>query len=358
MVNDYRNSMNTGRLSRLKQLVPNVGLFFTKLPLEKAFYIEDERRSISKRRLVAPSFNDIRVILNTAQILELGTNFHSSSTDDRLKLVTFDGDVTLYEDGHSMEKDSLIIPEIIQLLKKGLYIGIVTAAGYSNPSGDKYYARLKGLVDCVNESEELNDEQKSNILVMGGEANFLFRLQGNRLLFINPKDWILNEMSTWDPQSILETLDFGAKILTDLKIKLGLPALVIRKERGVGLVPEPGVELHREQLEEVVLTCDYKLREFPPACRITYCAFNGGSDVWIDIGDKSLGVKVLQKFLSTKECNVRPHNTLHVGDQFAAIGANDYRARLSGSTCWIANPEETKNCLKDLNVYIDQWATI
>ncbi|GMF65773.1 unnamed protein product [[Candida] boidinii] len=129
---------NTMQLSRLKQLIPSIGSFFTRLSLEKAFYIEDDKRSISKRRLVAPSFNDIRIILNTAQILELSNNFHSDKNG--LKLITFDGDVTLYDDGHSLESNSPIVPLIISLLSKDIVIGIVTAAGYSEISGSKYYS--------------------------------------------------------------------------------------------------------------------------------------------------------------------------------------------------------------------------
>ena len=35
---------------------------------------------------------------------------------------------------------------------------------------------------------------------------------------------------------------------------------------------------------------------------IKVCAFNGGSDVWVDIGDKALGVESLQNtFVMTKQ---------------------------------------------------------
>lgn len=68
--------------------MPSVGTFFTKLPLEKAFKEQDKRRYISSRRFVPPSFNDIRLILNTAQIMGL-------LSAGPLDLATFDGDVTL-----------------------------------------------------------------------------------------------------------------------------------------------------------------------------------------------------------------------------------------------------------------------
>lgn len=92
--------------SKLKLLVPSIGTFFTRLPLVKAFKIQDRIRSISYRRFVPPSFNDIRLILNTAQILAI-------TMSGALELVTFDGDVTLYDDGQSLEPTSDVIPRIL-----------------------------------------------------------------------------------------------------------------------------------------------------------------------------------------------------------------------------------------------------
>lgn len=51
----------TDARSKLKFLVPSVGSFFTPLPLKRAFLYQDERRKISARRFVPPSFNDIRL---------------------------------------------------------------------------------------------------------------------------------------------------------------------------------------------------------------------------------------------------------------------------------------------------------
>lgn len=74
--------------SKLKLLVPSIGTFFTRLPLADAFRYQDKKRFISSRRFVPPSFNDIRLILNTAQLMGI--------TAGQLDLATFDGDVTLY----------------------------------------------------------------------------------------------------------------------------------------------------------------------------------------------------------------------------------------------------------------------
>jgi IMP and pyridine-specific 5'-nucleotidase len=92
--------------SKLKLLVPSVGPFFTRLPLEAAFKFQDRKRYISSRRFVSPSFNDVRLILNSAQIMAV-------TTYGTLQLATFDGDVTLYDDGQSLEPDSPVIPRML-----------------------------------------------------------------------------------------------------------------------------------------------------------------------------------------------------------------------------------------------------
>ena len=75
---------------------------------------------------------------------------------------------------------------------------------------------------------------------------------------------------------------------------------------------------------------------------IPFCAFNGGKDVWVDVGNKLLGVKVLQELLGCQE-----HETLHFGDQFLGTG-NDIATRSACCTCWVVNPEETEVLLDEL----------
>lgn len=113
--------------SKLKLLVPSIGTFFTRLPLADAFRYQDKKRFISSRRFVPPSFNDIRLILNTAQLMGV-------IAAGQLELATFDGDVTLYDlhllillaklkltsydDGKSLEPINPVIQRIIR--KSGL----------------------------------------------------------------------------------------------------------------------------------------------------------------------------------------------------------------------------------------------
>jgi IMP and pyridine-specific 5'-nucleotidase len=261
----------SGRLgqSKLKLLVPTVGPFFTSLLLEDAFIFQDQRRHISRRRFVAPSFNDIRLILNTAQLMGLVRG-------SQIKLVTFDGDVTLYDDGCCLVEDNPVLPRLLRLLEQGKKVGIVTAAGYTEAS--KYYARLKGLLDAISAHKTLTAEQKSGLIVLGGESNFLFRYDQSSpdLLTYVPRDeWLLDEMRTWTEEDVTELLDIAEASLRECVSALSLPAAVLRKERAVGIFPLNGSKMHREQLEETVLIVQSILERSEVGNRLPFCAFNG-----------------------------------------------------------------------------------
>lgn len=345
--------------SRLRKLVPSIGQFFTRLPLTEAFLIEDAKRSISKRRLVSPSFNDVRKILNTAQILSLALTYNDDSTQ-YLKLITFDGDVTLYDDGKSLVKGDKIVQRLMKLLELGFFIGVVTAAGYPGQQGAiQYYSRLKGLIDAINESD-LSDDKKRNLLVMGGESNYLFRYDTGiwSLKFIEAQDWYLPLMMNWNKTYIDNIMELSFRHMVNLRKKFSLDddskTLLIRKERSIGIIPINGFKIIREYLEEIVLSCSNKLNDIinQLGCHdIRVCAFNGGSDVWVDIGDKSLGVESLQHYLCKEGnldvCPILKSESLHIGDQFASLGANDFKARLSACTVWIASPQETVDILDE-----------
>ena len=94
-----------------------------------------------------------------------------------------------------------------------------------------------------------------------------------------------------------------------------LKCQIIRKQRAVGnllpllsadvgLVPEKS-KLTRECLEEAVLASQRTLSHHPVSQKIPFCCFNGGSDVWIDVGDKSLGVSVLQRYFHNSTISKR-----------------------------------------------------
>lgn len=256
--------------SKLKLLVPSVGPFFTRLPLEAAFKFQDRKRYISSRRFVSPSFNDVRLILNSSQIMAVTT--YSS-----LQLATFDGDVTLYDDGQSLEPTSPIVPRLLDLLKKNVKIGIVTAAGYT--TADRYYARLHGLLDALASSTDLTPTQKSNLLVMGGEANYLFAFDASAgphwLRPVPRNEWLTPEMMAWGEADITALLDDAEAALRECVKSMNLPATLMRKDRAVGIIPEPDtVRIPRESLEETVLVVQRLLENSLAgrAKRVPFCA--------------------------------------------------------------------------------------
>jgi IMP and pyridine-specific 5'-nucleotidase len=236
---------DTPAYSKLKMLVPTIGTFFTPLPLREAFLTTEPKRAISQRRFVAPSFNgtlpefhsdvDIRRLLATAQLLAL-TSLSSPRT--KLKLITFDGDVTLYPDGSILEASNPVIPHLIDLLARDIHIGIVTAAGYPNKHGHEYTRRLAGLLDTVAKSH-LTSQQKDNLAILGGECNYLFRYNGNtdKLEWVEQNIWILDEMKTWENADIDLLLDIAQGVLKDCAKSMSLKADIIRKPRAVGISP-------------------------------------------------------------------------------------------------------------------------
>ncbi|KAI0384524.1 IMP-specific 5-nucleotidase [Hypomontagnella monticulosa] len=352
MVDDHiTHQLDASRVpSKLKLLVPTIGNFFTRLPLEAAFKFQDRKRYISSRRFVSPSFNDVRLILNSAQLMAV-------TTHGTLRLATFDGDVTLYDDGESLEPNSPVIPRMIDLMRKNVKIGIVTAAGYT--TADRYYARLHGLLNAIAGSSALTPQQRQNIVIMGGEANYLFEFSPSspHLLAPVPRErWLTAEMAAWSDAGITALLDVAEAALRDCIKNLNLPATLMRKDRAVGIIPiEPHVRIPRESLEETVLVVQKTLelsvggRDFDNRV-VPFCAFNGGRDVFVDIGDKSWGVAVCQQWFGGDggDGRIKPDQTLHVGDQFLSAGSNDFKARSVSTTAWIASPAETVELLDEL----------
>lgn len=248
-----------------------MGTFFTHLALEDAFKAQDARRFISRRRFVAPSFNDIRLTLNTAQVLGLVRS-------GGLEMVTFDGDVTLYDDGTNLVEENPVIPRLIRLLKQNRKVGIVTAAGYTE--APKYYGRLKGLLDGLHHSTILTETQKNGLVIMGGESNFLFRYDPaspDRLSYVPRKEWVLDDMQSWQENDITELLDIAESSLRSCVANLNMPAAVLRKDRAVGVYPVNGTKIHREQLEETVLVVQNTVEQSAVGSRLPFCAFNGNS---------------------------------------------------------------------------------
>lgn len=193
-----------------------------------------------------PSFNDVRLVLNTAQIMSLVRS-------GPLDLVTFDGDVTLYDDGMCLTPDNPVIEKILRLIRRGSKIGIVTAAGYTE--AHKYYERLYGLLNAI-QKEDLPLGNKENLIIMGGEANYCFKFDANSpsLLRLVPREeWLLKEMMLWTEADVTELLDIAEASLKDTVRNMRMAATIVRKERAVGIIPQNGQKFCRETLEETVL---------------------------------------------------------------------------------------------------------
>ncbi|KAL8693023.1 MAG: hypothetical protein Q9224_003838 [Gallowayella concinna] len=274
LINDHIEHQKRGThgRSKLKALVPSVGVFFTPLLLEEAFNFQDDRRKISSRRFVPPSFNDIRMTLNSAQLMSL-------TRSGRIELVTFDGDVTLYDDGESLTDENPVISRILRLLSQGTHIGIVTAAGYTD--GAKYYERLHGLLDAVANAVTEKELEDPKIIILGGESNYLFEFDfhaDNSLNFVPREIWMLDEMRTWQEEDIQSLLDVAEGALRECISNMQLSAETLRKDRAVGIIPVAGPgnkKFNREQLEETVLVTQQVLDLSTPGKKIPFCAFNG-----------------------------------------------------------------------------------
>ncbi|GLC52785.1 hypothetical protein PLESTB_000668100 [Pleodorina starrii] len=317
--------------SRLRRLIPGIGAFFTPLKLVEAFREYDAFFALSRRKYIPPNFAELRHVVNISQV-------HASA--DTLKLITFDADGTLYADGAHMEQDNQMIAHIINLMRSNVQVAIVTAAGYPGEP-DKFEKRVMGLLEAFRKLK-LPAEVTSRFHIMGGECNYLLRVRpvDKRLEFVPDEEWKTATMQSWREEDITALLDEGEAMLQEGAKRLNLAVNIIRKNRAVGIVPtQPTIY---EVLEDIALTIQTQL----VSPRVPFCAFNGGNDVFVDVGNKLLGLEALMKYLK-----VTPPEVLHVGDRFTDSG-NDVATRDICSVLWVANPEETgffiKMLLKDI----------
>ncbi|SBT44744.1 IMP-specific 5'-nucleotidase, putative [Plasmodium ovale wallikeri] len=326
----YNNPMH----SRLKYLIDDVGIFFTKLPITKAFHTYNRKYRITKRLYAPPTFNEVRHILNLAQILSL---------EDGLDLLTFDADETLYPDGYDFH-DEVLASYISSLLKK-MNIAIVTAASYNNDA-EKYQKRLANLLKYFSK-HNIEDGSYKNFYVMGGESNYLFKCNEESNLYSVPEEEWCHYKKKVDDKTVENILNISQKCLEQVISDFKLCAQIQRKEKSIGLVPnkipsqkEKNYMIKYEVLEEAVIRVKKEI--IKNKIEAPYCAFNGGQDLWVDIGNKAEGLIILQKLL-----NIQKKKCCHIGDQFLHSG-NDFPTRFCSLTLWISNPQETKACLKSI----------
>jgi len=350
LVEEERDFVARGvkRKSRLRQQVPTIGTFFTSLPMERAFRFYDNKYAVTRRRHSAPSFNEIRHTLNLAQIQGSG---------DSLRFISFDGDQTLYEDGGNFAHDSELSVAIRSLLTHGVYVALITAAGYGY-EGPKYEQRLRGLLDGF-ASSKLDAESVGRFFVVGGECNYYLRCKKTdsvvNLVRVSDEMWAQSapgpSPQEWPEEDCQRILDLAENSMKNSMEELRLRARIIRKKRGLGIIsggPDSvarvpnghgSIKLKREALDEIALRCHEVLSNAEPEVTLPWCCFNGGRDVWCDVGNKKVGVEVMQKLLG-----IKVEQCIHVGDQFLYSG-NDYAAREVCPCIWITSPAETQKIL-------------
>ena len=152
----------------------------------------------------------------------------------------------------------------------------------------------------------------------------------------SPANW-----AEYDVNALLDTAEAAVnESIEDLQIR----GRAIRKKRSIGLIPNQDQVITREALDETVLRCQAQLQCMNSGTgpHIPFCAFNGGRDVWVDVGNKRVGVEVLGAYMGVDATDI-----LHIGDQFLNTG-NDYAARDVCPCIWITSPEETTYILKTI----------
>lgn len=344
------NAKNPER-SRLRKFLPHHKKFFLPLDLTRAALEYDASTHFLARKRVPPTFKEVRHILNLAT---------TNAIAGKLKLVTFDADDTIYEDGGIISKSSRMVQVIIELLHRGIVVSLVTAAGYPDNPG-RYEERLRGILDAL---EDVTMEERARFLVMGGECNYLFETHTNKTTgFVGLREidgvlWKDGRGERWPEEQVTALLDAAEVVLKETIKDLHLSARILRKERAIGIINTSKKRILYENLEEISLVLQHELRHF----QVPFCAFNGGNDVWVDIGHKALGILALQKYVfrflpkelrdSEELRNIQGQECLHVGDRFTRTG-NDTRSRDAATTIWISNPEETAQIMTILLQTID-----
>jgi IMP and pyridine-specific 5'-nucleotidase len=331
----------------LLRLCPRVGKVFLPLDLPAALAEFDEGSRLIARTRVPPSFSECRQILNLAVL---------RAAAGRLELLTLDADDTLYSDGGVLSFDAPIIPHIVRLLRRGVAVCVVTAAAYPGEPA-KYEGRFAGLLAALAFAIEAGAPAEpllSRFLVMGGQCNYLLRAvcgaQGGgggraarvSLEQVEDEEWKAHRGVRWDRGAVAAMLDAaeGALRRTLSALRLHGAAQLIRKERAVGVVPRAGARFSYEVLEELALATQAAL--LAHGGDVPACAFNGGRDVFVDVGTKALGIRALQGLLGAA-----PRSSVHVGDRFTPTG-NDVSSRDVASTLWVASPKETVALLERL----------
>jgi hypothetical protein len=305
----------------------------------------------------------------------------SSSTSSRSDLDFFAASSSDDEGNDGNEEDSTAARRR-RRRRRHLHHASITAEAASASSDANNNAAAAAAEE---EEEEAGEEQAKRALSAAATARAVAASpstqlpshspHSHRLAFVPDGEWKSPEMASWTHEEIERLLDAAQEALEEGAARLRLPVRVIRKERAVGVLPlAPTVY---EVLEDLAISVQVELAggkrwegETDKSNRgrrresddendgnnsnkgnsssnsnsnsplLPFCAFNGGGDVFVDVGNKSLGLDALKAYLG-----LSPSQVLHVGDRFTASG-NDSATRDCCSILWVANPEETDFFIK------------
>lgn len=336
MIDEYREDSSAGEAIRLPKLsresslvselpnLPKYGDFKTRVPLGQAFAMRDREACFSARRHVPIHVDEVRDVFNLAQIIE---------SAKQLQLATFDGDETLWPDRTILGPDNPLVDLLRELLHSGIHVALVTAVGF--PESEPYEERLRALLDVLGQD---SPPGSGDLLCVGGQSNYYFRFNGERLMPLPVTPTAMLDVSTLEIEKLL---DVAEDTLRREAENLCLEVRHVRKARAVGcILGSAPSRSSRILLDELAL----RARAAIKAADITapFCTFNGGCDAFIDVGSKDIGIGALQSL-----CGVPAAATLHFGDQFTRTG-NDLLARKICPTIWSSGPSDTAAYVEEL----------
>lgn len=267
------------------------------------------------------------------------------------KLLCFDGDQTLYSDGANFEQSPKLAKYLYLLLKHGATIAVVTAAGefhlsntiiwgtkasQTQDTSTKARSMNFDSVGCSHTSKSADLERNSAPGSTSLEANVslsrttefptinLFTTPlGNYLLRLGadfklnavredgPGGWMVttkyisDSPGNWREGEVKSVLDKAERCFNACMKDQNMRARIIRKRRSVGMIPRVDEKLTREALDEAVLRIQTELEN--SKINLPFCAFNGGRDAWVDVGNKRVGVQVLQSYLGIPPGTLAQH---------------------------------------------------
>ena len=274
------------------------------------------------------------------------------------KLVTLDGDGTLYKQGGSVLKKGLLAALIVILLMFRINVAVVTALSHPDEP-HKYRQKFQGIIDMMMKVFPDYPERKDigKFYIMGGQCNYLYRIdREGRIEEIPKEEWDPSGKTRWDKRSVRRILDIAQEALEESVKRLSVGATIIRKELAVGMVPKGRVA--GSLLEYIALEVTERVNKHSARKKhaLPFVAFSSSHDVFVDIGNKAIGIRLLAQYLDVRVGEDGfVEEACHFGDGFGKAG-NDVKAEEACTCLRVKNPGETRHLLT-LLVLLVIWKT-